>query len=124
MSNWTPEELDKIGAAEELQIAWQKEDGILSKPVIIWVVRVGAGLFVRSVKGSTSGWYRGTQIRHAGRIWAGGVEKDVTFAADSDPEVNARIDAEYLEKYRIYPQWSAPMVVEKVKETTIKLVPR
>ena len=123
MTNWTSEELGRIGDAEELELASLREDGTLTKRVIIWVVRVGNDLYVRSVKGATSGWYRGTQIKFAGRIWAGGVEKDVVFAADQDPAVNARIDAEYLKKYRMYPQWAAPMVVEKVKETTIKLLP-
>ena len=50
MSTWTSHELSKIGNAEELQIASLRTDGILRKPVIIWVVRVGDDLYVRSVK--------------------------------------------------------------------------
>jgi hypothetical protein len=39
---------------------------------------------VRSVNGRTAAWFRGTQVRHEGRIEAGGVAKDVKFV-DADP---------------------------------------
>ena len=77
-------------------------DGTLRKPVIIWVVRLGDDLYVRSVNGRTSGWFRGVQTRHEGRIRAGGVEKDVTFVEETDPEINDQIDAAYAAKYRRY----------------------
>ena len=48
MTTWTSDELDKIGSAEELQIASLRRDGTLRKPVTIWVVRVGDDLYVRS----------------------------------------------------------------------------
>ena len=65
---WTDDELDKIGAAEELQIASLRGDGTLRKPVTIWVVSLGDDLYVRSVNGRTSAWFRGVQTRHEGRI--------------------------------------------------------
>jgi hypothetical protein len=68
MSTWTTEELSKIGAAEELQIASTKRDGTLRRPVTIWVVRHGDDLYVRSVNGRESSWFRGAQDRHEGRI--------------------------------------------------------
>jgi hypothetical protein len=37
---WSPDELDRIGGAEELQIAARRRDGSLRRPVPIWVVRV------------------------------------------------------------------------------------
>jgi hypothetical protein len=124
MSAWTSDELKKIGTAEELQIASLRTDGTLRQPVIIWVVRVGDDLYVRSVNGRTSGWFRGVQTRHAGHIRAGGVAKDVTFVDENDPAINDLIDAAYLAKYRRYPQYVAPMVTPTVRAATIKLVPR
>ncbi|MBP8864811.1 MAG: DUF2255 family protein, partial [Anaerolineae bacterium] len=47
MSQWTEEELERIGAAEELQLASVQRDGTLRRPVTIWVVRVGDALYVR-----------------------------------------------------------------------------
>ena len=109
MTTWTSDELNKIGTAEELQIASLRGDGTLRKPVIIWVVRLGDDLYVRSVNGRTCAWFRGVQVRHEGRIWAGGVEKDVTFVEEPDPDINDQIDAAYRTKYRRYPQYVAPM---------------
>jgi hypothetical protein len=123
MSKWTDEELNKIGSAEELRIAGLKEDGMLRKPVIIWVVRVGDALYVRSANGRSSAWFRGVQVRHQGRIWAGGVEKDVIFAEEINPTINDRIDEAYLAKYGRYPQYVAPMVTAEIRATTIKLIP-
>lgn len=124
MTSWTSEELNKVGTAEELEIASLRSDGTLRKPVIIWVVRVGDDLYVRSVKGRTSDWFRGVLTRYEGRIWAGGVEKDVTFVEVTDPGINDEIDAAYLSKYHRYPQYVAPMVTPQVRAATIKLAPR
>lgn len=124
MATWTGEELDKIGQAEELRIALLRADGKLQKPVIIWVVRTGDNLYVRSFKGQDGLWFRAAQERHQGRIQAGGVDKDVTLVEESDPAINNQIDAAYHTKYRRYPQYVAPMVTPEVKSTTLKLVPR
>jgi hypothetical protein len=37
MTTWTREDLDKVGAAEELALAPLQRDGALRKPVTIWV---------------------------------------------------------------------------------------
>ena len=124
MTTWTSDELNKIGRAEELRIATRRRDGTLRKPVIIWVVRLGNDLYVRCVNGREGAWFRGVLTRHEGRIWAGGVEKYVTFVEEPDPEINAKIDEAYLTKYSHYPEWVAPMVTPKVRAATIKLLPR
>jgi hypothetical protein len=124
MTSWTSDELNKIGTAEELAIASLRGDGTLRKPVTIWVVRVGDDLYVRAVNGRTGAWFRGTQVRHEGRIWAGGVEKDVTFAEETDPGINDQIDAAYRAKYRRYAQYVPPVVTAEARAATLKLVPR
>ena len=124
MTTWTSHELDRIGNAEELQIAPLRADGTLRRPVTIWVVRVGDDLYVRSYKGPTAHWFRGVLVRHAGQIRAGGVEKQVAFVEEIDPGFNDQIDAAYRAKYRRYPQYVAPMLTLEVRATTIKLVPQ
>ncbi len=79
MTAWTSDEITRIGTEEELQIAPRRRDGTLQNPVTIWVVRLGDDLYVRSVNGRTSAWFRGAQVRHEGHIQAGGIDKDVTF---------------------------------------------
>ncbi len=101
MTAWTNDELDEIQAADELEIASLRSDGTLRNPTTIWVVRLGDDLYVRSVNGRTSGWFRGTQVHHEGRIRAGGVEKAVTFV-DGGGDVADRIDEAYRTKYRRY----------------------
>jgi hypothetical protein len=124
MTAWTSDELRKIGAAEELQIASVRRDGMLRTPVTIWVARHGDDLYVRSVNGRTGTWFRGTQVRHEGRIWAGGVEKDVTFV-DAHSDINDQIDAAYRTKYRRYSASIVNSIVSpKARSATIKLVPR
>jgi hypothetical protein len=125
MSRWTSSELDKIGTAEELEIAPVRRDGTLSKPVTIWVVRIGDDLYVRSYKGGGGAWFRAAQARHKGQIRAGGVEKDVTFVEETDPGINAEIDTAYRTKYSCYSaQYVDPMVAAEARATTMKLVPR
>jgi hypothetical protein len=124
MTTWTSDELTKIGAAEELQIASVRRDGTLRNPVIVWVVRHGDDLYVRSVNGPTAAWFRGTQTRHEGRVWAGGVEKDVTFVEETDPGINDEIDAAYRTKYRRYPSIVPHIVTLEARSATLKLVPR
>ena len=123
MTIWTNDELTKIGAAEELQIASRRRNGRLRKPVIIWVVRYGDDLYVRSVNGRTASWFRGTQVRHGGRIQAGGVDKDVTFV-DASPDLNDQIDAVYRSKYRRYAASIINSIVSPTaRSATIKLIP-
>jgi hypothetical protein len=124
MTLWTSDELNKIGTAEELQIASLRRDGTLRKAVTIWVVRLGDDLYVRAVNGRTGAWFRGTQTRHEGRIQAGGVDKDVTFV-EAAPEINDQLDAAYRTKYHRYgPSIVNTIVSPAARSATIKLVPR
>ena len=124
MSAWTRAELDRIGNAEELQIATLRSDGTLRNPVIIWVVRIGDDIYVRSVNGRTSAWFRGAETRHEGRIRAGGVQKDVVFVEETDPGINEQIDAAYRTKYNYYPSGVDHINSAVARTATTKLVPR
>jgi hypothetical protein len=125
VTTWTSHELNKIGTADELEIASLRRDGTLRTPVTIWVIRLGDDLYVRSYTGRGAAWFRAAQVGHAGRIRAGGVEKDVTFVDETDPDINAQIDVGYRTKYGRYgPRYVDPMVAPEARSTTIKLVPR
>jgi hypothetical protein len=123
VSAWTTDELERIERARELELASLNSAGALRKPVTIWVVRQGDDLYVRSWRGPRSGWFRGVQDSHEGRIRAGGVEKDVSFIDIDEPGVNAAIDVRYRAKYGDS-GYATPMVTEPARSTTIKLVPR
>ena len=99
MSEWDPEDLVMVEYLHELDIAFVRRDGRLRPYRIMWGVRVGDDFYVRSVNGRTAAWYRGTLTRHEGRILAGALELDVSFADVEDDDLNARIDEAYREKY-------------------------
>ena len=116
------QELERIGAAEELQMAPRGADGAPRPPLPIWVVRAGADLYVRSWRGTAGGWFRAVQASHAARVRAGGVERDVDLAEAGD-EVNDAVDAAYRDKYGRYPSYVEPMVRPEARATTLRLVP-
>jgi hypothetical protein len=125
MAMWTNDERNKVGNAEELEIASLRRDRTLRKSRTIWVVRVGDDLYVRSVHGRGSDWFRGVLARHEGRIQAGGVEQDVAFVEVDDATLHEQIDAAYREKYRRQPkEYVDACVTAQAHAATIKLVPR
>jgi hypothetical protein len=124
MTTWTNEELDRIGGSDELAIASLRRDGTLRKPVIIWVVRVGDDLFVRSGYGRTAAWFRGLHVRHEGRVEAGGIRQDVAFE-DADSAAADAIDAAYRTKYSHHgAQYVALVTDAQARAATIRIVPR
>lgn len=127
MSTWTPDELARIGGAEELRVASYRRDGTLRKYVIIWVARTGDDLYVRSAYGPENGWYVRAKRSGAGRIRAGGVERDVTFidVPASEAATHEAVDGAYREKYRRQPaNVVATVVGPKAAAVTLRLEPR
>ena len=124
MTDWSTDQLDKIGRAEEVQIASVRQNGTLRKPVTVWVVRHGGDLYIRSVRGRSGDWFRGAQERHEGRISASGLEKDVTFE-DANHDLDVEIDAAYRTKYNRYAgRILNSCLTPEARSTTLKLVPR
>jgi hypothetical protein len=123
VSAWTSDELDRIGRAEELVIASVRRDGTLRQPVTIWVVRHEDDLYVRSVNGRTSSWFRGARARHEAHIEAGRVDKDVLLVETDD--MNDEVDAAYRAKYHRYAASIVGRIVSpNARAATLKLVPR
>jgi hypothetical protein len=123
MATCTADEFSKIAAAEELDLASVRRDGTVRNPVTIWVVPHGDDLYVRSVNGRTSSWFRGAQSRHEARIQAGGVRKDVLLVETDD--VNDELDAAYRTKYGRYAaSLIDPMTSPEARAATLKLDPR
>ncbi len=121
-NHWNPNELEMIGAADELGVAPTRADGTPSRYTTIWVVRVGDDLYVRSYHGPAGGWYRAAQRSQEGRVRAGGVERDVTFADAGDIDRGA-VDDAYRQNYGRFSYVDA-MVTPAAVATTLRLYPR
>jgi hypothetical protein len=122
MTAWTRDELSKIGGAEEVDVAAVTRDGSVRNRVTIWLVRDGEDLYVRSVRGRAGAWFRAVQGSKDGRIWAGGLERDITFE-EAGPSTNAEIDAAYRSKYRRYAgRILNSVLTPEARSTTLRLV--
>jgi hypothetical protein len=123
MTTWTSEELDAIGAAEELQLASVRSDGTPRRPVTMWVVRHDDRLYVRSVYGRGSPWFRGAQTRHEAYIRAGGIATDVRLVETED--LGDEIDSAYRAKYQRYAESIVgTTVTPQARAATLELLPR
>ncbi|WP_430646846.1 DUF2255 family protein [Agromyces sp. GXS1127] len=125
MTGWTADQLDRVGEAEQLEVASERPDGSLNPFRTVWVVRVDDELFIRSAYGPNNGWYRRARSTGTGRIKAGGVIRDVTFAdvPAEDLELHAALDAEYTRKYgpNHAPHVMATVLGDEVREVTLRL---
>lgn len=123
---WNEQELAELDARDEVRIASVRKDGTFTSGRIIWAVRLDDEVYVRSVNGRDSAWFRGTRARNEGRIEVGGLTKDVAFVdVDASDEIEDRIDRAYASKYRKY----AKSIVDHInspeaRAATIRLVPR
>ncbi len=122
MPQWTDHELTTIGDSQQLEISSRRGDGSLSPRVIIWAVRLGDGIYIRSVNGPDATWYHNTQIRPAGRIWAGSIERDVTFAT-ADPSLADQLDDAYRAKFGASSPHTQRIIAPLARQTTIRLTP-
>lgn len=124
MTAWTTNELNKIGSAEEIQVAPQRPDGKLRERVTVWAVRHGDSIYIRSaVRGRNAAWYRGVGQTHRGRVWGSGVQKDVDFV-DAGDQVNDEVDAAYRAKYRRYAgRILNSCLTPEARSTTLRVMP-
>lgn len=100
-------------------------DATLRNPVPVWVVQDGEELFVRSYKGEGEVCYCAVKASGTRCVRADGVEADVEFGNETDPEVSERIDAAYRAKYRAYgAAYIDAMTTPVARGAALKLIPR
>jgi hypothetical protein len=123
MTSWSPDQLDRIDAEDELRIASYRADGTLRAYKRIWVVRVGDELYIRSVNGRGADWFRHVATAGGGRIRSAGTELDVVVDDGGDASTDA-VDHAYLTKYARYGERLARTMLRRpVVEATLRLRP-
>jgi len=124
MTKWAADDLARITRADELGIASRRPDGSLRPYVTIWFVRLGDDLYVRSAHGYSNPWFQRALASGAGRIRAGGVEREVAFEP-AGPDVVDDVQAAYHAKYDRYgPRIVGSVVSAEAARSTLRLEPR
>jgi hypothetical protein len=127
VTNWSQDDLDRLGGAGEVAVSSVRRDGSLSRTRTVWIVRVSDQLYRRSVNGPDAAWYRLTRTLHRGRIEARGVARDVTWIdvnATEQPDVDPAVDAEYARKYQGSTAAIAHINSPPARTTTMRAEPR
>lgn len=120
---WKQSELVSIASSEELEISSFEGRGPARRWTPIWAVRVDDGLYVRSLLGKGSKWYRRVTAGHVARIRTGRLEYDVLLEDASGPPLNTRVDDAYRAKYADQSRWLKSAVAPAAAATTMRLVP-
>jgi hypothetical protein len=120
---WKPNELERIASSEELEISSSEGHGPDRRWTPIWVVRVDDGLYIRSLLGKRSKWYRRATAGHVARIRTGRLEDDVLLEDAAEPGLNTRVDDAYRAKYAAQSRWLKTAVAPAAAATTMRLVP-
>lgn len=128
-STWSDDELRTIDDEDEVVIASRRADGSLSSSAIIWTVRVGDEVFVRSAHGPENRWFARARSAGAGHVTIGGVSRDAVFEDASPdsahPADAAAVDAAYHVKYDArHPKRDVDPVVDALSHTaTLRVLP-
>ncbi|MEV7971663.1 DUF2255 family protein [Cellulomonas sp. NPDC089187] len=117
-------ELVAFEHTDELAVSSDRPDGSRRPEVVIWTVRVGDRVFIRSAHGPRNGWFRRAHAAGTSHVRAGTVDRDVRFVVP-ESDLAARIDAAYHASYDRYGARTVNSVVgPDVVETTLELLPR
>jgi hypothetical protein len=120
---WPPDELKKISSADDLKVSPFREDGLTyGTPTWIWNVAVDGALYVRAYHGQKSRWYQAAITQKAGRIYAAGIVKEVSFEPVTGA-INGLIDKAYQAKYKSSPYLNS-MISEKSRLATVRIIPQ
>jgi hypothetical protein len=123
---WSPDELERIGTAEELHIITSRPDGTVRPAVPIWVVCVGREAYVRTWYRRDDGWFGRVVDSRRARIRVPGLEADIAIedVGGGKAELRARVDAAYRAKYGRYGDPTVDrMVTDDAAASTLRVSP-
>jgi hypothetical protein len=127
-NGWRADELTTIDGCGEVEIATRRSDGTLRASRIVWIVRHGDAVYVRSVNGTAAAWYCGLQTCHEGELSAGRLRRGVVFAeagthAGEDSGLDDALDAAYRGKYGRSSGAVARITADVARATTLRVDP-
>ena len=120
--SFEPDDLQRLAAAEEVEIETQAPDGPVHR-TIIWVVVDDSEVFVRSVNGHPARWFREASANPAVALHVDGRRLPVTAIPATDPDAIERISAALRAKYAHDRSSLAPMLEPDVLDANFRLEP-
>ena len=125
---WRADELSLIDGSGEVDIATRRGDATLRAARIVWTVRHGDAVYIRSVNGTTAAWYRGVQTGHEGELTAGRLQQGVAFVeagthAGEGSELDGALDAAYRAKYGRSSGAVTRITADVARATTLRVDP-
>lgn len=114
------EDLDRLAAAQEVEIETQPPGGLVHRTVI-WIVVDGTEAFIRSYLGPDARWYREALANPAVAIHVDGGRLAATAIPANDPDSIERVSAGFVAKYQ--PGDSTTAMVTRYLDTTLRLEP-
>jgi hypothetical protein len=120
--SWTPEQLARIDAARELEIAVRSADGTLRPWTPIWVVHVHDHVYVRTWYRRDTGWFGHALRNRRARVRVPGVEVDVRIddVGVGPSGLRADVDGAYRDKYG--GGSTGNMIGDEAAATTLRLL--
>jgi hypothetical protein len=125
-SSWTPHDLQRVNASDELVIAVRRADGTLRSGVPIWVVCVDQHVYVRTWYRRPNGWFGHALRSRRAHIQVSDLRADVTIAdlGEGTTELRGAIDNAYRTKYASNGSSTiVQMVSDTAAATTLRLEP-
>jgi hypothetical protein len=120
--SWTPEQLARVDAAHELEIAVRRADGTLRTWTPIWVVHVVGDVYVRTWYRRDTGWFGLALSTRRARVRVPGIEVDVHIedVGGGPSGLREDVDDAYRDKYG--GGSTGNMVGDEAAATTLRLL--
>lgn len=120
-TDWSAAELERLDAAQELEIAAGRADGTLRRAVPIWVVCVGSDVYVRTWHRRDTGWYGQVVRSERAKIRVEGLESAVRVE-DVGERGREDVDAAFRGKYGHFGEATVGrMVSDAASASTLRL---
>jgi hypothetical protein len=119
--SFSQRELDLIDGTEEVEIETQAPEGPVHRTVV-WAIVDDGQVFVRTVRGEKSRWYREAQANPAVALYVGSERLSATAIPATDPDAIERTSDGYRRKYSGDPAMRS-MLRPHVLGTTLRIEP-
>lgn len=122
MSTWTTTDAEQLAAPQEVGVATRRRDGSVRNPRVIWIVRAGDRVFIRSTNGRGADWFRWAIATGTGQINSGTTTFDVAFREVIGAGLDT-VDDAYRDKYGKYASIVDHLQEDGPRAATLEVLP-